>query len=72
MEMLDMQYVSNETADSVNALIQFKEKVKNLYELEEAATNEFDKQIFKFMNENFRKHEIMITKLVRSGHVKFK
>ncbi len=70
--MLDMQYVSNETADSVNALIQFKEKVKNLYELEEAATNEFDKQIFKFMNENFRKHEIMITKLVRSGHVKFK
>ena len=29
MEMLDKwNYVSNETADSVNALIQFKEKIK--------------------------------------------
>ncbi len=30
--MLDMQYYApNETANSVNALIQFKEKMKNLY-----------------------------------------
>jgi hypothetical protein len=46
--------------------------MKNLYKLEETATNEFDKHIFKVINENFRKYEIMITKLVRSGHVKFK
>jgi L-cysteine desulfidase len=64
MEMLDKRnrrflrsyaprnYGSNESADSVNALIQFKEKIKNLYKLEETAANEFDKQIFKIMNKN--------------------
>jgi len=50
MEMLDTRNcVSKETANSVNVLIQFKEKMKNLYELEETTTNEFDKQIFKIM-----------------------
>jgi len=39
---------------------------------EETATNEFNKHIFKIMNDNFRKYEMMIIKLVRSGHVKFK
>jgi len=73
MEMLDTRNcVSNETVDSVNAWIQFKEKMENLYELEETATNEFNKHIFKIMNDNFRKYEMMIIKLVRSGHVKFK
>ncbi len=72
MEMLyTRNCVSNETVDSVNAWIQFKEKMKNLYELEETATNEFDKQIFKIMNDNFRKYE-MIIKLERSGHIRFK
>ncbi len=71
--MLDTRNcVSNETVDSVNVLIQFKDKMKNLYELEETATNEFNKYIFKIMNDNFRKYEMMIIKLVRSGHVKFK
>jgi hypothetical protein len=59
------------TSDSVNALIQFKDKMKNLYKLEQTATNEFDKLIFK-MNENFRKHEAMILKLAKVGHVKIK
>jgi hypothetical protein len=45
--------------------------MKNLYKLEQTATNEFDKLIFK-MNENFRKHEAMILKLAKVGHVKFK
>ncbi len=50
--MLDMRNcVSNEKADSVNALIQFKDK-RNHYKLEETATNEFDKQIFKITNES--------------------
>jgi len=49
-------YGNNETADSVNALIQFKEKMKNLYKLEQTATNEFDKMVFKMMkiSENMR------------------
>ncbi len=71
--MLDTRsYVSKKSAESVDALIPFKEKLKNLYKLEQTATNEFDKQIFKILSENFRKHEAMITKLVRSGHVRFK
>ncbi len=71
--MLDTRNcVSKETANSVNAWIQFEEKMKNLYELEETTINKFDKQIFKIMNDNFRKYEMMIIKLVRSGHVKFK
>ncbi len=60
------------TSDSVNALIQFKEKMKNLYKLEQKTTNEFDKLIFKMMNENFRKHEAMILKLAKVGYVKIK
>jgi len=72
MEMLDTRNcVCKETANSVNVLIQLKEKMKK-YKLEETATNEFDEQIFKIMNDNFRKYEMMIIKLVRSGHVKFK
>jgi hypothetical protein len=48
MEMLDTRNCdSKETANSVNVWIQFKEKMKNLYELEETATNEFNKYIFK-------------------------
>jgi hypothetical protein len=47
------------TSDSVNALFQLKEKMKNLYKLEPTATNKFDKLIFKMMNEIFRKHEAM-------------
>jgi hypothetical protein len=60
------------TSDSVNALIQFKEKMKNLYKLEETAINEFDKHIFKIMNDNFRKHEAMTLKLAKVGHVQIK
>jgi hypothetical protein len=41
-------------SDSVNALIQFKEKMKNLYKFEQTTTNEFDKLIFKMMNENLK------------------
>jgi hypothetical protein len=68
--MLDTRnYGSIEAADSVNALIPFKDKMKNLYELEQTPTNEFDKLIFKMMNENFRKHEVMILKLAKVGHV---
>ncbi len=58
------------TSYSVNDLISFKEKIRNLYKLEETATNEFDKLIFKMMNENFRKHEAMILKLAKAGNVK--
>jgi hypothetical protein len=60
------------TSDSVNALIQFKEKMNNLYKLEETATNEFDKHIFKIMNDNFRKPEAMILKLAKVGYVQIK
>ena len=50
MEILDTRnYVRNELADSVNALIPFKEKMKNLYKLEQTATNGFDKLIFKMI-----------------------
>ncbi len=73
MEMLDTRNcVSKETANSVNAWIQFEEKMKNLYELEETTINKFDKQIFKIMNDNFRKYEMMIIKLESSGHTRFK
>jgi hypothetical protein len=69
METLDKwNYASNETADSVNALISFNDKMKSLYKLEQTATNEFDKM----MNENFRKHEALILKLAKVGHVKIK
>jgi hypothetical protein len=57
---------------SENALVDFKDKMKNLHKLEQTATNEFDKMIFKMMNENFRKHEEMITRLVKLGIVKIK
>jgi hypothetical protein len=60
------------TLDSVNALIQFEEKMKNLYKLEETATNEFDKHIFQIMNDNFRKHEAILLKLAKVGHVQIK
>ena len=73
MEILDRQnYVRNGLADSVNALIPFKEKMKNLYKLDQTATNGFDKLIFKMLNENFRKHEAMILKLTKVGHVQIK
>lgn len=50
MEILDMwNYVRNEFTDSVNALIPFKEKMKNFYKLEQTATNGFDKLIFKMI-----------------------
>jgi hypothetical protein len=45
-------------------------KDENLYKLEQTATNEFDKLIFKMMNENFRKHEAMILKLVKAGNIR--
>jgi hypothetical protein len=61
--MLDTRYVSNETAGSVNALIQFIEKLKNYYKLEQTAIKEFDKLIIKIMNENIIKHEAMVLKL---------
>ena len=60
------------TLDSVNALIQFEEKMKNLYKLEGTATNEFDKHIFQIMNDNFRKHEAILLKLAKVGHVQIK
>ncbi len=44
--------------------------MKNLYKLKETATNEFDKQIFKMMNENFRKYEIMILRLINQDMFK--
>jgi hypothetical protein len=73
METLDKwNYVSNETADSVNALILFNDKMKSLYKLEQTATNEFDKLILKMMNGNFRKHERTISRLIKVGHVKIK
>jgi hypothetical protein len=59
-----------ETGDSVNASNIFKDKIKELYKLEETATNEFDRMIFQMMNENFRKHEETIPKLAKDGHVK--
>ncbi len=72
MEMLDTRNcVCKETANSVNVLIQLKEKMKK-YKLEETATNEFDEQIFKIMNDNFRKYYMMIIKLESSGHIRFK
>jgi hypothetical protein len=54
------------------SLIPFKEKMKNLYILEQTATNEFDKLIFKMMNENFRKYGAMILNLVKLGHIRIK
>jgi hypothetical protein len=60
------------TSDSVNGLIQFKEKMKNLYKFEETVTNEFDKHIFQIMDDNFRKHEAMILKLAKVGHAQIK
>jgi hypothetical protein len=60
-----------ETENSVNALIPFKEKMKELYKLEETATNKFNRMCFQMMNENFRKHELMILKLVK-GYAKVK
>jgi hypothetical protein len=75
MEMIDTRsYVSKESAESVVALIPFKEMLKNLYKLDHTATNEFDKQIFKMVNKSFRKHKAIITKLliVRSGYMRFK
>ncbi len=45
----------------------FKEKMKELYKLEETANNEFDRMIFKMMNENFRKHEKMLLNLEAAG-----
>lgn len=45
----------------------FKEKMKELYKLEETANNEFGRMIFKMMNENFRKHEEMLLNLEAAG-----
>jgi hypothetical protein len=49
-----------------------KEKMKELYKLEETATNEFDRMIFKMMNENFRKQEKVLLDLEAAGLLKIK
>ena len=46
--------------------------MKELYKLEETATNEFDRMCFQMMNDNFKKHEAMILKLIKEDCVKVK
>ena len=45
----------------------FKEKMKEPYKLKETANNEFDRMIFKMMNENLRKHGKMLLNLEAAG-----
>jgi hypothetical protein len=54
----------------VESINLFKERMKKLYKLEETATNAFEKMVIKIMNENFRKQEKILIKLIENGQVK--
>jgi hypothetical protein len=53
-------------------LTSFKEKMKELYKLEDTATSEFDRMFFQMMNQNFRRHEAKIEELVKNGSIRIK
>ena len=40
--------------------------MEELYKLEETATNDFDKMIFKMMNKNFKEQEKVMIELIKS------
>ena len=46
--------------------------MNELYKLEETATNKFDKMIIQMMNNNFKKKEKIMIKLLKNGYAKIK
>jgi hypothetical protein len=54
------------------SIILFKERMNELYKLEETATNEFDKMIIQMMNKNFKKQEKIMIRLLENGKAKIK
>jgi hypothetical protein len=56
-------------SESINL---FKERMNELYKLEETATNEFDKMFTQMMNKNFKKQEKSMIKLLKNGYAKIK
>jgi hypothetical protein len=48
----------------------FKERMNELFKLEETALNEFDKMFIQMMNKNFKKQEKIMTKLLKNGKAK--
>ena len=58
------------TENSLDSENVFKNRMKNLYNLQNTAKNDFERIIFKNMNEQFRQYEKKILALSRLGLLK--